>query len=93
MSEEATRIHLPGTFVPAGTRLSGIYEIDTPLAVFSAVRAGSFAVLQHLTEGDLVRHAEHSERGRYTLDEWLRDYTRHPLEHGEQFVKALPGEC
>lgn len=68
-------------------------EIDTPLAVFSAVRAGSFAVLQHLTESDLVRHAEHSERGRYTLDQWLRDYTGHPLEHGEQFVKALRGEA
>ena len=29
---EATKIQLPQGFVPAGTRLSGIYEIDAPLA-------------------------------------------------------------
>ena len=29
---EPTRIQLPPGFVPAGTRLSGIYEIDAPLA-------------------------------------------------------------
>ena len=30
--EEPTRIQLPQGFVPKGTRLSGIYEIDSPLA-------------------------------------------------------------
>ncbi len=30
--DEATRIQLPQGFVPSGTRLSGIYEIDAPLA-------------------------------------------------------------
>ena len=66
--------------------------IETPLAVFSAVRAGSFNVLQHLTEADLERYAEHSERGRFTLDDWLRIYSKHPLDHGEQLAKALRGE-
>jgi hypothetical protein len=66
--------------------------IETPLAVFSAVRAGTFNVLQHLTEADLARYAEHSERGRFTLDDWLRIYSKHPLDHGEQLAKALRGE-
>jgi hypothetical protein len=60
--------------------------------VFSAVRAGTFNVLQHLTEADLTRYAEHSERGRFTLDDWLRIYSKHPLDHGEQLAKALRGE-
>lgn len=66
--------------------------IETSIAVFSAVRAGSFNVLQHLTEADLARYAEHSERGRFTLDEWLQIYTEHPREHLEQALKALRGE-
>lgn len=32
MNDDATRIRLPPGFVPQGTRLSGIYEIDAPLA-------------------------------------------------------------
>lgn len=66
--------------------------VETSLAVFSAVRAGTFNVLQHLTEADLARYAEHSERGRFTLDDWLRIYSKHPLDHGEQMAKALRGE-
>lgn len=66
--------------------------IETSIAVFSAVRAGSFNVLQHLTEADLARYAEHTERGRFTLDEWLQIYTAHPREHLEQALKALRGE-
>ena len=92
---------------PAGSSIQGYDEgawaanpalgyetdpIETSLAVFSAVRAGTFNVLQHLTEADLARYAEHSERGRFTLDDWLRIYSKHPLDHGEQLAKALRGE-
>ena len=66
--------------------------IEPPLAVFSAVRAGSLAVLQHLTNADLARYGEHSERGRFTIDDWLRVYAKHPTEHGGQLAKALRGE-
>jgi hypothetical protein len=66
--------------------------IETSLAVFSAVRAGTHNVLQHLAEADLARYGEHSERGRFTLDDWLRIYSKHPTEHGEQLAKALRGE-
>lgn len=66
--------------------------IEASLAVFSAVRAGSLAVLQHLTDADLARYGEHSERGKFTIDDWLRIYAKHPADHGEQLVKALRGE-
>ena len=66
--------------------------IETPLAIFSAVRAGSLAVLRHLEDEDLARYGEHTERGRYTLADWLAGYSKHPLDHGEQIAKALRGE-
>jgi hypothetical protein len=66
--------------------------IETPLAVFSAVRAGSLAVLQHLENKDLARYGEHTERGRFTIADWLAGYTKHPLDHGEQLARALRGE-
>ena len=66
--------------------------IETPLAVFAAVRAGSLAVLRHLSDVDLERYGDHSERGKFTIADWLQVYSRHPLEHGEQMAKALRGE-
>lgn len=66
--------------------------IETPLAVFAAVRAGSLAVLRHLSDADLERYGDHSERGKFTIAGWLKGYSRHPLEHGEQMAKALRGE-
>ena len=66
--------------------------IETPLAVFAAVRAGSLAVLHHLSDADLERYGDHSERGKFTIADWLKVYSRHPLDHGEQMAKALRGE-
>ena len=66
--------------------------IETPLGIFSAVRAGSLAVLRHLEDEDLARYGEHTERGRYTIADWLAGYAKHPLDHGEQMAKALRGE-
>ena len=66
--------------------------IETPLAVFAAVRAGSLAVLRHLSDADLERYGDHSERGKFTIADWLKVYSRHPLDHGEQMAKALRGE-
>ena len=67
-------------------------EVETPMAIFLAVRAGSLNVLRHLTEGDLARFGEHSERGTFTVDDWLRIYAKHPTDHGGQLAKALRGE-
>ena len=66
--------------------------IDVPLAVFAAVRAGSLAVLRRLDESDVTRHGMHSERGAFSVADWLRIYGAHPTEHGRQIAKALLGE-
>jgi len=63
--------------------------IEHSVAVFRAVRAASLDVLGRLSGADLERHGEHSEAGRYTLDNWLEIYTRHPLDHAAQLLEAI----
>jgi hypothetical protein len=31
----------------------------------------------------------HSERGKFTLADWIRAYSKHPRDHAEQIEKAL----
>ena len=59
------------------------------LQVIAAVRASSSAVLSRLTDADLAREGIHTESGRYTLDQWLDIYTRHPREHAAQMREAM----
>ena len=63
--------------------------VEHSLAVLRAVRAASLDVLARLTPDDLERYGEHSASGRYTLDQWLDIYTRHPREHSAQLLEAL----
>jgi len=63
--------------------------VEHSIAVFRAVRQSSLDILRRLSDGDLERHGEHSESGRYTLDDWLRIYTRHARDHAEQLRAAL----
>ena len=58
------------------------------LAVFIAVRAASLDVLRRLCPDDLERHGTHSATGRYTLEQWIDIYTRHPREHADQLREA-----
>lgn len=63
------------------------------LAVFAAVRAASADLLERLSPGDLELHGEHTERGRFTVADWVRIYSGHPRDHAEQLLKALRGEA
>jgi len=63
--------------------------IEAPLAVIAAVRASTSTILERLTSEQLERHGLHTESGRYTIADWLAIYTRHPIEHGEQLLRAL----
>ena len=65
------------------------YPIDNSLAFYEAARASSLEVLQHLTEADLSRFAIHSERGNFTLDDWLNVYASHPIDHANQLREAI----
>ena len=63
--------------------------IEHSLGVFAAVRRASLDVLARVTHDDLYRHGEHSESGRYTLDDWLDIYCQHPRLHAAQLLEAI----
>ena len=65
--------------------------IDVSLAVIESVRASTSKILELLTDKHLELFGIHTESGRYTLADWLEIYTRHPIEHGEQLLRALNG--
>lgn len=67
------------------------FDIKNSLAVYKAVRASSLDVLNQITVADLAKEGLHSERGKYTLADWLRIYAKHPVDHAEQIVKAFKG--
>ncbi|HEX7405620.1 MAG TPA: DinB family protein [Candidatus Nanopelagicaceae bacterium] len=63
--------------------------IENSLAVYLSVRAGSLDILKRLTLADLDRYGEHSERGKFTIHDWIRIYSKHPRDHAGQIVEAL----
>lgn len=66
--------------------------IDFSVKVFSAVRASSLIMIERLTDADLAKSGMHSESGKFTIEDWCRGYTAHPLDHIGQIEKALRGE-
>lgn len=66
--------------------------VENSIAVYAAVRAGSLDVLKRLEESDLLKFGEHSESGKFTIEKWLINYTKHPLDHGDQLIRAIKGQ-
>ena len=66
--------------------------MENSIAVYAAVRAGSLDVLKRLEETDLEKSGEHSERGKFTIETWLQSYIKHPLDHGDQLIRATKGQ-
>jgi len=67
-------------------------DVTNSIAVYASVRAGSLDVLKRLSDADLAKWGEHSERGKMTVKDWLDSYTNHPHDHGDQLVRALKGQ-
>jgi hypothetical protein len=63
--------------------------IENSVAVYLSVRAASLDILKRLSESDLERYGEHSEAGRYSIARWIKTYSNHPREHGDQIKEAL----
>ena len=63
--------------------------VETSIAVFAAVRAGSLAIIKRLEPEQLKNFCIHSEAGEFTLERWLQVYTRHAIEHADQITKNL----
>jgi len=63
--------------------------VDNSLAVLRAVRAASLDIIQRITPADLATTGVHTESGEYSVERWLTGYTKHPLDHADQLLKAL----
>jgi hypothetical protein len=66
--------------------------VETSIAIFASVRAGSLDIIKRLNESDLEKAGMHSEIGHYTIARWLSGYTNHPKDHSDQLVRAVKGQ-
>lgn len=64
--------------------------IAESLAVLKAVREASLQLLASLSDADWAREGTHSDDGRYSVDQWLRNYAQHPHDHAAQ-IRAASG--
>lgn len=62
--------------------------IGSSLAVLKAVRAASLELLESLTPAEWNRRGTHAESGAYSVDDWLRIYAGHSLDHANQIREA-----
>lgn len=69
-----------------------VLPVLEPIAVFSAVRAASLTMIKRLNNADQERFGEHIELGRYTIEKWLKSYSKHPMDHADQLERAIRGE-
>jgi hypothetical protein len=63
--------------------------IASSLEVFRTTRLANAELLERLSEEEWAREGTHSERGRYTLDDWLEVYTGHLHTHVEQIRQVV----
>ena len=68
------------------------FDVKNSIAAYVAVRASTLDVLKTLSEDDLARWGDHTEKGRITVQDWLNSYVAHPKDHGDQLVRALKGQ-
>ena len=63
--------------------------IENSVAVFKAVRQASLDVLKRVQESDFESYGVHTESGKYTLENWINSYSKHPVDHGNQVHEAI----
>jgi len=63
--------------------------IENSFAMYKASRASSLEILNNLKESDLEKFAIHSERGNFSVEDWLRVYSKHPVDHANQLREAI----
>ena len=64
-------------------------SIETAIQVITAVRQSSFELLKRLSSDQLRNSGIHTESGLYTIQDWLKSYINHPLDHANQIKKLL----
>ena len=62
--------------------------IEPAMRAFEGARASSAALLARLGDEDWSRAGTHEESGPYSVEDWLRIYAAHGLEHADQIRAA-----
>ena len=62
--------------------------IGPSIEAFRWARETSAQLLDRMTEEDWKRTGKHSERGRYTPEDWLNAYAAHGPDHAAQIRRA-----
>lgn len=64
-------------------------DVEASIAVFKAVRNASYELLKRVTENELDNSGIHTESGKYSVRDWIRTYSKHPLDHANQIKEQL----
>lgn len=64
-------------------------DVEASIAVFKAVRNASYELLKRVTENELENSGIHTESGKYSVRDWIRTYSKHPLDHANQIKEQL----
>ena len=64
-------------------------DVETSLAVYKAVRQASYELLLRTDESQLANRGTHTESGEYSVADWIRSYTNHPIDHAKQIKEIL----
>ena len=65
------------------------HPLEAALATVDAVRGNTVPLLRRLVEGAWESVGTHTESGRYTAENWLREYSSHLEEHVDQINEVL----
>lgn len=66
--------------------------IEPSLMAIQGARETTVQILERMTDDDWKRAGTHSERGRYTVEDWLTVYASHAHDHAEQ-VRRVRGRA
>ena len=69
-------------------RLSRKQPADASLQAMRWARESTALLLDTLTDADWSRTGTHSERGRYSVEDWLAVYAEHAHNHAAQIKRA-----
>jgi hypothetical protein len=66
-------------------------DISNSFKVTISVRNASADLILRMSPSDLDKFGTHTERGKFTVSDWLKAYSNHPLDHGAQLERAIKG--
>ena len=66
-------------------------EVTHSFAVTISVRNASADLIRRMSMADLEKFGNHTERGKFTISDWLKAYSNHPFDHGAQLERAIKG--